>query len=157
MTDGYSITQEGLDALRAELNQLETVARREIAERIRTAREWGDLKENAEYHAAKEDQAHLETRILKLQDRERHATVVEAASSTAGVVAFGSAVEVRDEKSGKIARYTLVGAAEASAREGKLSIESPVARALLGAKAGEAVQVETPSGARTMHVVRVGG
>jgi transcription elongation factor GreA len=157
MTDGYSITQEGLDALRAELNQLETVARREIAERIRTAREWGDLKENAEYHAAKEDQAHLETRILKLQDRERHATVVEAASSTAGVVAFGSTVEVRDEKSGKVASYTLVGAAEASAREGKLSVESPVARALLGAKAGEAVQVETPSGARTMHVVRVGG
>lgn len=156
MTDGYAITQEGLDALRAELNHLETVARREVAERIRTAREWGDLKENAEYHAAKEDQAHLETRILKLQDRERNATVVSAASSDSSVVAFGGTVEVRDEKSGKTATYTLVGAAEASAREGKLSIESPVARALIGAQAGEDVQVQTPSGARTMHVVRVG-
>ena len=156
MTDGYAITQEGLDALRAELHHLETVARREVAERIRTAREWGDLKENAEYHAAKEDQAHLETRILKLQERERNATVVDSPSAASGVVAFGSTVEVRDEKTGKVATYTLVGAAEASARDGKLSIESPVARALLGATAGEAVKVETPAGARTMHVVRVG-
>lgn len=153
MTDGYAITQEGLDALRAELEQLETVARREIAARIRTAREWGDLKENAEYHAAKEDQAHLETRILKLQERERHATVT-AAPADADIVAFGSTVEV--ETGGKTARYTLVGAAEASAREGKLSIESPVARALIGARAGEDVQVQTPSGARTFRVVRVG-
>jgi transcription elongation factor GreA len=155
MTDGYAITQEGLDALRAELEQLETVARREIAERIRIAREWGDLKENAEYHAAKEEQAHLETRILKLTERERNAVVVEAASD-ASVVAFGSTVEVRDEKTGKTATYTLVGAAEASARDGKLSIESPVARALIGASAGEDVQVHTPTGVRTMHVVRVG-
>ncbi|HST41717.1 MAG TPA: transcription elongation factor GreA [Conexibacter sp.] len=155
MTDGYAITQEGLDALRAELQQLETVARREIAERIRTAREWGDLKENAEYHAAKEDQAHLETRILKLTERERNAVVVEAASD-ARVVAFGSTVEVRDERSGKTAKYTLVGAAEASARDGRLSIESPVARALIGASNGEDVRVHTPTGVRTLHVVRVG-
>lgn len=155
MTDGYAITQQGLDALRAELEHLETVARREIAERIRTAREWGDLKENAEYHAAKEDQAHLETRILKLQDRERHATVVEAATD-ADVVAFGSTVSVRDAKSGKDATYTLVGAAEASARDGKLSIESPVAQALIGARAGEDVIVETPAGPRTFQVLRVG-
>lgn len=155
MTDGYAITQQGLDALRAELEQLETVARREIAERIRTAREWGDLKENAEYHAAKEDQAHLETRILKLRERERNATVTEASSSV-DIVAFGSTVEVTDEKTGKNLRYTLVGAAEASARDGKLSIESPVARALIGARSGEDVVVQTPSGARTFRVVRVG-
>ncbi len=155
MTEGYAITQEGLDALRAELEQLEGPARRDIAERIRIAREWGDLKENAEYHAAKEEQAHLETRILKLNERERNAVVVEAASD-ASVVAFGSTVEVRDEKSGKVATYTLVGAAEASARDGKLSIESPVARALIGAGEGEDVQVHTPTGVRTMHVVRVG-
>jgi transcription elongation factor GreA len=155
MNDGYAITQEGLDALRAELEQLETVARREIAERIKTAREWGDLKENAEYHAAKEDQAHLETRILKLQERLRGATVTET-SAEEGVVGFGSTVEVRDEKSGKVARYTLVGATEASARDGKLSIESPVARALVGARVGTDVRVETPSGARTFHVLSVG-
>jgi len=153
MTDGNAITQEGLDALRAELEHLETVARREVADRIKTAREWGDLKENAEYHAAKEDQAHLETRILKLQERLRNATVVEGAAEE-GVVGFGSTVEVRDEQ-GRTARYTLVGATEASAREGKLSIESPVAKALVGARVGDDVDVETPRGVRRLHVLSV--
>ena len=156
MTDGYAISQGGLDALRAELEQLETVARAEIAARIKTAREWGDLKENAEYHAAKEDQAHLETRILRLQDRLRGAKVVEADATPDGVVGFGSTVEVRDDASGRVATYTLVGAAEASASDGRLSIESPVARALMGARAGDAVTVQTPAGARVFHVVRVG-
>lgn len=156
MADGYAITQEGLDALRAELEQLETVARGEIAARIRTAREWGDLKENAEYHAAKEDQAHLETRIKRLQERLRGAKVVEAGATPDGVVGFGSTVTVRDESSGREATYTIVGAAEASARDGRLSIESPVAVALVGARAGESVAVETPGGARTFQVLRVG-
>lgn len=156
MTDGYAITQEGLDALRAELEQLETGARAEIAARIKTAREWGDLKENAEYHAAKEDQAHLETRIKRLQERLRGAKVVEADAGPDGVVSFGSTVEVRDETSGRTARYTLVGAAEASAGDGRLSIESPVAEALVGAREGDAVTVETPGGERTFQVLRVG-
>jgi transcription elongation factor GreA len=156
MAEGYEITPEGLAALRAELEQLETVARAEIAARIRTAREWGDLKENAEYHAAKEDQAHLETRINRLQERVRGATVVDTAATPAGVVGFGSTVEVRDEQSGRVATYTLVGAAEASARDGRLSIESPVAVALLGAREGDAVTFEAPSGSRTFHVQRVG-
>jgi len=156
MTDGYAITQEGLDALRAELEQLETVARAEIAARIKTAREWGDLKENGEYHAAKEDQAHLETRIKRLQERLRGAKVVEANAGPDGVVGFGTTVEVRDDQSGRVSTYTLVGAAEASAKDGRLSIESPVAEALLGAREGDAVSVETPGGARTFVVVRVG-
>ncbi len=156
MTDGYAITQEGLDALRAELHDLETRARAEIAARIKTAREWGDLKENGEYHAAKEDQAHLETRIKRLQERLRGAKVVEANAGPDGVVGFGSTVEVRDDQSGRVSTYTLVGAAEASAKDGRLSIESPVAEALLGARAGDAVSVETPGGARVFHVVRVG-
>jgi transcription elongation factor GreA len=155
MNGDHAITQEGLDALRAELEQLETSGRAEIAARIKTAREWGDLKENAEYHAAKEDQAHLETRIKRLRERVRHANVV-AAPAQDGVVAFGSTVEVRDEGSGRVATYTLVGAAEASAKDGRLSIESPVAQALLGARAGDAVAVETPGGPRTFAVVRVG-
>ena len=156
MEDGsYAITQEGLDALRAELHELETTGRAAVAARIKTAREWGDLKENGEYHAAKEDQAHLETRIKRLNERLRGATVVEAGSAPDGVVGFGSTVEVRDEQSGRVATYTLVGAAEASAKDGKLSIESPVA--LMGAREGADVQVETPGGARTFHVVRVGG
>ena len=157
MTDGYAITQAGLDALRAELEDLETRARAEIAARIKTAREWGDLKENGEYHSAKEDQAHLETRIKRLQERLRGARVTDGSATPDGVVGFGSTVEVRDEQSGRVARYTLVGAAEASARDGRLSIESPVAVALLGAREGEAVTVETPGGARVFHVVRVGG
>jgi len=156
MTDGYAISQEGLDALRAELHDLETRARTEIAARIRTAREWGDLKENAEYHAAKEDQAHLETRIKRLQERLRGAKVVDADATPDGVVGFGSTVEVRDESSGRVATYTLVGAAEASARDGRLSIESPVARALVGAREGDAVTVQTPAGGRVFHVQRVG-
>lgn len=155
MTDGYAITQEGLDALSAELEQLETVARREIAERIRIAREWGDLKENAEYHAAKEEQAHLETRILKLRDRQLKAEVTESPAQS-DIVVFGSTVQIRDETSGKTVTYTLVGAAEASARDGRLSIESPVARALIGARAGEDVRVPLPRGSRTLHVVGVG-
>jgi len=155
MDGEYAITREGLAALRAELEQLETAGRAEIAARIKTAREWGDLKENAEYHAAKEDQAHLETRIKRLVERLRGATVMEAPAAD-GVVAFGSTVEVRDEASGRVATYTLVGAAEASAKDGRLSFESPVAQALLGARAGDAVAVATPAGARTLHVVRVG-
>jgi len=155
MDGGYAITREGLDALRAELHELETTGRAEMAQRIKTAREWGDLKENAEYHAAKEDQAHLETRIARLTDRLRGAKVVEPPAHD-GVVAFGSTVEVRDEESGRSSSYTLVGAAEASAGDGRLSIESPVAQALLGARAGDAVAVETPRGSRTLHVVRVG-
>lgn len=156
MDGSYAITQEGLDALRAELEQLETVARAEIAARIKTAREWGDLKENAEYHSAKEDQAHLETRIKRLQERLRGARVVAAGGGADGVVAFGSTVTVRDEGSGREAAYTLVGAAEASARDGRLSIESPVAEALLGAREGDAVTVATPSGSRTFQVLKVG-
>ena len=156
MDGSYAITQQGLDALRAELEQLETVARAEIAARIKTAREWGDLKENAEYHSAKEDQAHLETRIKRLQERLRGAKVVAADAGPDGVVAFGSTVTVRDDASGREATYTLVGAAEASASDGRLSIESPVAEALVGAREGDAVTVETPGGARVFQVLRVG-
>jgi transcription elongation factor GreA len=150
-----AITREGLEALQAELEALQTSGRAEMAARIKAARELGDLKENAEYHIAKDDQAHLETRIKRLSDRLRHATVVDAPSQD-GVVAFGSTVEVRDETSGRVATYTLVGAAEANAAGGRLSIESPVAQALLGASEGDAVPVQTPGGSRTFHVVRVG-
>ena len=155
MTESYAITQEGLDALRAELQDLETNGRAAVAARIKTARQWGDLKENGEYHAAKEDQAHLETRIKRLNQRLRGAKVVEAPTQD-GVVAFGSTVEVRDEQSGRAATYTIVGAAEASAKDGRLSIESPVAQALMDAKVGDAVNVETPGGSRVFHVVKIG-
>ena len=148
-----AITAEGLEALQAELAELEGPARQEIARQIKTAREWGDLKENAEYHAAKEAQAHLETKILRLRDRIKNAQVLE---NTAGdVVGFGSTVEVTDETSGKTTTYRLVASPEADLGQGKLSVESPVANALVGKRAGDVGVVATPRGERRLKVVSV--
>ena len=153
-TDGEPITPEGLEALKAELARLEGDARRDIARRIQAARELGDLSENAEYHIAKEDQAHLETKILRLNQRLRNARVTEAPAET-DVVAFGTTVTVADEESGREATYTLVGPTEADVRNGKLSAESPVAKALLGHRPGDQVEIQTPRGVRRQRVVRL--
>ncbi len=150
-----AITAQGLEELKAELHQLETVGRREMAAVILAAREEGDLKENTEYHQAKEAQGLMETKILRLQERLRRAQVVEADGS-ADVVVFGSTVTVTDLTSGREQTYRLVGPTEASLAEGKLSSESPVARALMGAKPGQTVKVETPKGAREMRVEKLG-
>jgi len=155
MSNGEAITPEGLEALKAELDRLEGEARRDIAQRIKVARELGDLSENAEYHIAKEDQAHLETKIARLNERLRNARVVEAPVDS-DVVAFGTTVTVTDEESGREATWTLVGPTEANLGEGKLSAESPMAKALMGRKAGDAVEVQTPRGVRRQRVVRVG-
>ena len=155
MIEPELITPEGLTALRAEIEQLETRGRAEMAERIKAARELGDLKENAEYHIAKDDQAHLETKILRLNQRLLAARVVER-SESADVVAFGSTVSVVDESSGRELEFKLVGPTEADLKTGRLSAESPVARALIGAKAGDTVVVETPGGQREYNVLRVG-
>jgi transcription elongation factor GreA len=157
MSEGEAITPQGLAELRAELERLETEGRRDIAARINAARELGDLKENAEYHIAKEDQAHLETRISRLAERLRNARVVDPADAgDSGVVSFGSTVHVVDEASGRPATYTLVGATEADLRTGRLSSESPVAQALMGARAGQVVIVATPGGQRRLRVERLG-
>jgi transcription elongation factor GreA len=150
-----AITPEGLEQLKSELEELETVARREIADRILTARQHGDLSENAEYHAAKEDQAHLETKIARLTERLRNAEVVEADTS-AGVVTFGGTVHVVDVGSGRESAYTIVGPTEADLAAGKLSSESPVAQALMGAAPGATVEVSTPGGSRRLRVKRLG-
>lgn len=150
-SDAKAITPEGLLALEAELEELEGPARRAMAARILAARELGDLKENAEYHIAKEDQALLETRILRLQQRRREAVVVEA-NGTEDIFAFGRTAEVLDEASGKVHRWTIVGSTEADLAQGKLSAESPVAKALLGRSPGESIEVETPRGPRTYRV-----
>ena len=138
-------------ALRAEVHQLETAGRAEIAERIKAARELGDLKENAEYHIAKDDQAHLETRIKRLRERLRNAVVVEADAGEAGLT-FGRTARVLDEASGKVQTWTIVGATEANLAKGRLSAESPVAKALLGHAAGDTVEVQTPGGTRRYRV-----
>ena len=155
MLEPEQITSEGLAALREEIADLETRGRAEMAVRIKAARELGDLKENAEYHIAKDDQAHLETKILRLNQRLRAARVIER-SVASDVVAFGSTVSVVDESSGRTLEFTLVGPTEDDLKRGRLSFESPVAQALVGARAGDTVTVETPGGDRRYRVDRVG-
>ena len=148
-------TAEGLKALEAELAVLEGEGRREIAGRIKTAREWGDLKENSEYHDAKNEQAHLETKIARLREKIADAVIVtEVPSGTGGVVGFGSTVVVRDPD-GQERTWRIVSSHDAAPGEGRLSAESPVAVALLGRAAGENAAVSTPKGKRTLTVVSV--
>jgi transcription elongation factor GreA len=153
-TNGEPITAAGIEELRAELEQLEGPARLGMAARIKTAREEGDLKENAEYHVAKEDQAHLETRIKRLQERLHNAVVVEV-DAAADSFAFGRSAEVLDEENGKSNVWTLVGSTEANLADGRLSAESPIGRALMDAKVGATVKVETPRGRRAFKVVKL--
>src|SRR5579862_2003943 len=141
-------------ALVAELEQLESKGRRAIAARIKTAREWGDLKENSEYHDAKNDQAHLETKIATLRERLARARVVEVAARPGGVVGLGSVVHVRDGD-GREQRFEIVSTQAAAPANGRISIESPVARALLGLAAGAEATVTLPRGERTYAVLSV--
>jgi transcription elongation factor GreA len=150
------ISPAGLAALEAELRALETEGRQAIAERIKTARDFGDLKENAEYHDAKEAQAHLETKILRLRELRDNAVVVEPGGET-GEIALGSVVTVRDLDSGREARHTIVSAAESDPAGGRLSIDSPLGRALTGARAGDEVVFEAPRGQRRLEVVAIDG
>jgi transcription elongation factor GreA len=154
MSDDNKISPEGLDALKTEITRLEEEERPAIAARIRTAREWGDLKENGEYHAAKNDQAFLETRILRLTERLRNSTVVDGPAAD-GEVGFGSEVRVRDEQSGKELTWRLVGATESDLAAGRLSVESPVAQARTGPREGDDVAVQTPRGERHYTILRV--
>jgi transcription elongation factor GreA len=156
MSEGANLTTaDGLKALEDELAALERDGRKEIAERIKTARDWGDLKENSEYHDAKNDQAHLETKIARLREKIADAVVVEEeAAASAGVVGFGSTVVVRDPD-GIEQTWRIVSSHEADAKEGRLSAESPVAVAMLGRAPGDQVAVSLPKGARTFAIVSV--
>jgi transcription elongation factor GreA len=151
---GNQITQEGLAALEAELHHLENDARREMAERLRTARAWGDLKENSEYHDAKNAQAHLETKILRLRELRRNAVVVEPGAAD-GRVGLGTAVTVRDLESGRQTVHTLVSAAESDPAGGRLSIDSPLGRALAGARVGDQIAFDAPRGRRRLEIVEL--
>ncbi len=153
MSETYEMTAEGLAALRAEVEEMETAGRSRIAADIKTAREFGDLKENAEYHAAKEAQGMLEARIAILRERLNHAKVVEHAGGV--MVTFGSTVTVRDEQTGRESTYSLVAAQEAVPSEGRLSVESPMAVALRGKHAGDEATVNTPKGPKVLRVVSV--
>ena len=152
-TEPTQISAEGLADLKAELDHLEGTRRKEISERIKIARDFGDLKENSEYHDAKNEQAFLETKILKLRERLNTAVVVE--DEEGAHAHFGSEVKLRDEESGKELSYKLVGVTEASLAEGKLSVESPVAQAIIGKMPGDKVVVPTPRGDRHYTLVSV--
>jgi transcription elongation factor GreA len=140
------ITQEGLDKLKSEIEHLSTVKRREVATRIKEAREFGDIAENSEYDDAKNEQALLEQRIAQLEERLRRATVVDANHVDTDAVSVGVLVHVKDQKSGDSRKFQIVGSTEANPAEQKLSNESPIGRALLGHKRGDVVTVETPRG-----------
>ncbi len=151
---GEPITPQGIEDLRAEIEELEGPARNRMAARIKEARELGDLSENADYHIAKEDQAHLETRIKRLRGKLKEAVVVEA-DGDAGALVFGRTAEVLDEAAGEVRTWTLVGSTEADLAAGRLSAESPVGRALLDTPEGETVEVETPGGVKSYRVQRL--
>ena len=155
-TGKEAITAEGIKALREEIAQLEGPARTEMAARIKAARELGDLKENADYHIAKEDQAHLETKIKRLRERLRKAEVVEV-DGDADAFAFGRTAEVLDESGDKVQTWTLVGSTEADLSQGRLSAESPIGRALRNRKVGESVEIETPKGKRAFKIQKLVG
>ena len=150
------LTPQGLDKLQSELDELQGPRRREIAERIKEAREFGDIAENAEYDDAKNEQAMLEARIAQLEEKLLAATVIENKKLSNEIVEVGATVHVKDEKTGKSQKFSIVGSAEANPGEGKLSNESPVGRAVLGHKRNEIVSVKVPKGpARKLKITKI--
>lgn len=154
MSDAVQMTQDAYQRMEAEVEQLETESRRELAERIKTAREWGDLKENSEYHDAKQSLAMLEAKIAGMRARLLSAEIVEAAGGD-GVVGMDSTVTYSDVSTGKTQTFTLVSANDAQPSEGRLSIDSPVGKALRGRRVGDTTTVDTPRGSREFTVLSV--
>jgi transcription elongation factor GreA len=146
------LTKEGLAKLERELEELRTTRRAEVAERIKYAKDFGDISENAEYEDAKNEQGMVEGRILVLENMLRNAVVIEDAPD-GGVVGLGSNVDVKDEF-GKQA-FTIVGPAEVDVANGRISLESPMGKALIGHKVGEEVEVQSPNGPRRVKIVAV--
>ena len=149
------LTREGYEKLKKEIEHLSTEKRREVAERIRIAREFGDIAENAEYDAAKNEQAHLEARIAVLEERLAHARVVTKKEIKSGEVSVGTKVRLRDVKANKTVEYHIVGSAEADPAANKLSNESPVGKAIMGRKKGETVEVAAPRGKLTFKIMDI--
>ena len=149
------LTPEGYEKLKGEIEYLTTVKRREVADRIRTAREFGDIMENAEYDDAKNEQAMLEHRIALLEQRIRDARVIDTSEVSADAVSVGTRVRLRDLEVGKTVEYRIVGSAEANPAENKLSNESPVGRAIMGRKKGETVEVAAPRGTLKFKIMEI--
>ena len=140
------LTAQGLEDLKTKIEFLRNDRRREVAERIKEARGFGDISENSEYDDAKNEQAMLEKQIAELEDKLRAATVIDEGAVSTDVVSVGSTVHVKDQKTEKSVKYRIVGSSEANPAENKLSNESPVGKALLGHKRGEIVKVPVPRG-----------
>ncbi|MDD9798067.1 MAG: transcription elongation factor GreA [Alphaproteobacteria bacterium] len=154
MMQTVPITQDGYAKLEAEIKQLKGPERQRIIKAIAEARAHGDLSENAEYHAAKEQQGHNETRLKELEDMFNRAEVIDVASLSGDVVKFGAQVTLVDEDDEEL-RYQLVGAYESNVEGGKISIVSPIARALIGKQTGDEVEVRTPGGNKSYEILNV--
>jgi transcription elongation factor GreA len=149
------MTAEGYQALDAELKRLKTVERPAVIQAISEARAHGDLSENAEYHAAKERQAFIETRVAEIEDKVARAQVIDVSKLGGKQVKFGATVSLIDEDTGEKPKYKIVGEDESDVKAGKISITSPIARALIGKEEGDVVEVMAPGGARSYEIVKV--
>ena len=149
------LTAEGYEKLKQEIEYLSTQKRREVADRIRIAREFGDIAENAEYDDAKNEQMLLEHRIALLEERLRHARVIDKKDIAKDVVSVGSKVRLRDVDAKQTVEYYIVGSAEANPSENKLSNESPVGKAIIGHKKGETVEVSAPRGKMKFKILEI--
>jgi transcription elongation factor GreA len=156
MSDRIPMTRAGYDRLTDELKQLKTVERRAISKEIEIARAHGDISENAEFHAAKEKQSHIEGRIRTVEDRLARAQVIEPGSEPPDAIRFGVTADLEDAETGETVRYTIVGEDEADLARGEISVTSPVARALLGKAVGDSVTVQVPKGIREFEVLEIG-
>lgn len=153
----YPMTADGKVKLEAELETLKTVKRPEVIERIKVARGFGDLSENSEYSAAKDEQATLETRIKQVETMLRYAEIIDSAAVAADEVSLGKQVTFVEDGEDEGETYEIVGAAEADAFTGKISNESPIAAALIGKKVGDKVHIQTPGGAMDVTITEVTG
>ncbi len=149
------MTAEGYQALDAELKRLKTEERPSVIQAISEARAHGDLSENAEYHAAKERQAFIETRLAEIEDKIARAQIIDVSKLSGKQVKFGATVQLVDEDTGDKAKYKIVGEDESDVKAGKISITSPIARAMIGKEEGDVVEVMAPGGAKSYEIVKV--
>jgi transcription elongation factor GreA len=150
----FPMTREGKEKLEQELEYLKTVKRKEVVERIKIARSFGDLSENSEYDSAKEEQAFVEGRVTTLENMIRNAKIIESEADTSQV-SLGRTVTFTELPNGDEETYTIVGSAEADPFEGKISNDSPIAKSLLGQKVGDEVTVQTPGGEMLVKIVKI--
>lgn len=155
MTDKIPMTKKGYEAMMQEVKRLKEVERPKIVKEIGIAREHGDLSENAEYHAAKEKQSLIEGRIKDLESKLAGAQLLDASNATPGTVVFGATVCLEDEDTEEMVTYRIVGADEADIKQKTISINSPIARALIGHKIGDSVEVIVPSGTKEFTILDV--